>query len=132
MKCAPSLVARFAMVAVAPLLFGQVLFAQNEQPTLPSDVLGPQLIVWSQQQNPEPVVQSPAGAPVHRQPEMQIFTGRIVKGRTGYFLQLSSGRVYQLDNQEKWESYERKDVELTGTLDDSGLSIRVTGIHLVS
>jgi hypothetical protein len=136
MKCVPCLMAAAAMLAITPLLFAQTLRAQNEQPTLPSDFLGPQLIVWSQQQEPQPVLQSTVDAPAHRQPEVRTFTGRIVKGRTGYFLQLSNGLVYQLvyqlENEPKWERYESKEVELTGTRDDRGSCIHVTGIHLHS
>jgi hypothetical protein len=136
MKRGPSLIATFVMSAIAPLLL-----AQNEQPTLPSDILGPRLIMWSQQQEPQPLLQTPASVPSHRQPELRTFTGRMIKGRAGYLLQQSlsgsSDVIYQLDNNQSdnqglWEHYEGKEVVLTGTLDDSGRGIQVTGIHLRS
>jgi hypothetical protein len=132
MKRASGLIATASMFAITPLLLAQSVFAQNEPPTLPSDILGPQLIVWSQQQNPEPVLQSSVSEPARRPPEVRTFTGRIMKGHAGYFLQLSSDVIYQLDNRELCASYERKVVEVIGTQDKSGGSIRVASIHLIS
>jgi hypothetical protein len=89
-------------------------------PVLPSDILGPQLIAWSQLQKPEPVPQPlpPPDRPVQQpnqhaeqqpanpqaqpqQPATQTFTGTIVKDGSRYILKVSSRNVYQLDDQEK-------------------------------
>ncbi|MFZ0957943.1 MAG: hypothetical protein WAN60_16485 [Candidatus Sulfotelmatobacter sp.] len=97
MKRETSLFSALAFLLVtAPLMFTQGPQSQAG-PVLPSDILGPQLIVWSQAQKPQPVPQPlPAERPVpdqqpeqpspvqnpparQQQPTAQKFTGTIVK-----------------------------------------------------
>jgi hypothetical protein len=120
-------------------------------PVLPSDILGPQLIAWSQLQKPEPVPQPlpPLDRPVQQpnqhaeqqpanpqaqpqQPATQTFTGTIVKDGSRYILKVSSRNVYQLDDQEKVQRYEGKQVKIEGTLDANGNSLHITNIELLS
>ncbi|MGA7928909.1 MAG: hypothetical protein WCA20_23295 [Candidatus Sulfotelmatobacter sp.] len=112
----------FLLGAVPPML------AQNLQgqpsPALPSDILGPQLIAWSQLQKPQPVPQplpppdrpisqpaqqtQPTNPPAQeQQPVAQTFKGTIVvKDGSRYVLKVSSNNAYQLDDQEKAKQYE--------------------------
>ena len=132
-------------------------FAQNRQgqasPALPSDILGPQLIAWSQLQKPQPIPQPllpperpvqhsdpqpgqqppPAvNPPAQQPPAAQTFTGTIVADGVRYVLKVSSNSVYQLDDQERAKRYEGKQVKIVGTLDATGNSLHITSIELVS
>jgi hypothetical protein len=58
------------------LMLTAVVFAQEPQthpsPTIPGSVLGPQLIVWSQTQKPQPLLQPlPPPSQPEQQPEQQ-------------------------------------------------------------
>jgi hypothetical protein len=142
---------------LAALLFlpGSValMIAQSVQsqasPVLPSDILGPQLIAWSQVQKPQPVPQplppperpipqtdqqaQPANPPAQeQQPVAQTFTGTIVKDGGRFVLKISSNNAYQLDDQEKAKPYEGKQVKIGGTLDANGSSLHIISIELVS
>jgi hypothetical protein len=117
------LAATLGLFALTPFLF---LFAQEARPTLPSDILGPQLIAWSQQQKPQPVAE-----PLLDPTNLRTFTGTIVKVHNQYVLQVSSD-VYQLDGQETARAFEGKEVKLTGTLDESTRWIHVTSVRLNS
>ncbi|HWW13382.1 MAG TPA: DUF5818 domain-containing protein [Candidatus Dormibacteraeota bacterium] len=118
-------------------------------PVLPSDILGPQLIAWSQLQKPQPVPQplppperpipqtgqqaQPANPPAQPQPPAaQTFTGTIVKDGSRYVLKVSSNSAYQLDDQEKAKQYEGKQVKISGTPDANGNSLHILSIELVS
>jgi hypothetical protein len=141
---------------LAALLFlpGSValMIAQSVQsqasPVLPSDILGPQLIAWSQVQKPQPVPQplppperpipqtaqqaQPSNPPAQPQPPAaQTFTGTIAKDGSRYVL-ISSNIAYQLDDQEKAKQYEGKQVKIGGTLDANGGSLHIISIELVS
>jgi Protein of unknown function (DUF5818) len=132
-----------------------VMCAQDSRsPGLPPDILGPQLIAWSQLQKPEPVPQPlpPPDRPVQQPdqqtdqrptqpanpqaqpqpPAAQTFTGTILKDGSRYILKVSSKNVYQLDDQEKAKRYEGKQVKIEGTLDATGNSVHITSIELLS
>ncbi len=138
----------FLLVTV-PLMFTQDPRNQPS-PALPSDILGPQLIVWSQTQKPRPVPQplpaaerpipdqqseqpSPADNLPERQqqPTAQKFTGTIVNNSGVYSLKFSSNNAYPLDDQEKSKSYDGKQVIIGGTLDANGRSLHVIDIKLL-
>ena len=136
-----------------PLMCGQDLRSQPS-PVPPSDILGPQLIAWSQFQKPEPVPQPlpPPDRPVQQPdqttgqqpapsaksqvqpqpPAAQTFTGTIVKDAGRYILKVSTTSVYQLDDQEKAKQYEGKQVKIEGTLDTNGNNLHITSIELLS
>jgi hypothetical protein len=80
--------------AIAPLMLAQDP-QSHPSPVLPSNILGPQLIVWSQLQKPEPL-----------RPAVRTFTGTIVNDRGKYVLKITSGSAYQLDDQQKARQYE--------------------------
>ena len=144
-----------SLLATLILLLGTVppMSAQDLQgqlsPALPSDILGPQLIAWSQLQKPQPVPQPlpPPDRPISQpdqqtqptnplaqelQPVAQTFKGTIVKDGSRYVLKVSSNSEYQLDDQEKAKQYEGKQVKIGGTLDANGSSLHIFSIELVS
>jgi hypothetical protein len=133
--------------------FVSLMIAQGVQsqpsPVLPSDILGPQLIAWSQLQKPQPVPQpllpperpisqaaqqvQPANPSAQPQPPAaQAFTGTIVKDGSRYVLKVSNNTAYQLDDQEKAKQYEGKQVKISGTPNANGSSLHIIGIELVS
>jgi hypothetical protein len=138
------------LLAVSPLVFAQDAAPQSKPP-LPPDVLGPQLVAWSQLQKPRPVPQPlpppdqpsqqqspapPAGSQAQpaQQPEppAQAFTGMIVKNGGKYVLKMSDGSTYQIDDQEKARPYEAKQVKIAGSLDVKTNLLHVVSIELVS
>jgi hypothetical protein len=120
-----------------------------QSPVLPLNILGPQLIVWSQLQKPQPVPQPlPAAdrdtqrpdsqpaptqvAPPQQQPPLQTFVGTIVKDGSRYVLQASGKNVYPLDDQDKARQYEGKQVRIAGILDAHENSLHIASIELIS
>jgi hypothetical protein len=128
-----------------------LVVAQDPQtqpaPALPSSILGPQLVAWSQLQKPQPAPQPlpPPDRPVP-QPEQQqrnspaqqqppaalTLMGTIVKDGTRYVLKVSSNSAYQLDDQDAVKQYEGKQVRIAGSLDGDGKVLHITSIELVS
>lgn len=113
--------------------------SHNSDPTTPSEILGPQLIAWSQVQRPQPLSQpTPSPSPVSQQhgqaqtPAAQTFTGTIMKDGDKYILKSAGTNVYELDDQERARQYEGKQVKVVGTLDASGNSLHVSSIELLS
>ncbi len=149
-------VATAAMLALSPLAFSQDAPKQSS-PVLPAEIVGPQLIMWSEFQKPQPIPQpvpppekpdqqqadqqpsqqqpgqpEPAtGSQAQSQPSAQTFTGTIVKDGDKYVLRSSDGTVYQVDDQDNVKRYEGKRVKITGSLDKSNL-LRITDIQLAS
>ena len=136
-------------LAVCPLVSSQELQSQPS-PLLPSEILGPQLIAWSQLQKPQPVQQplpqsaaqkaaeqtgqtaTASDAQQWHSPAAQSLTGIIMKDGDRYVLNVSDSSTYQLDDQEKAKEYEGKQVKVAGTLDSSGSSLHVVSIELIS
>jgi hypothetical protein len=128
------------------------VFAQDPQtqlrPALPSDILGPQLIVWSHLQKPQPLPQplpppdrpiqqqdqqsANSPAPQEQQPVAATFMGTIIKDGSKYVLKVSSNKAYQLDDQDRAKQYEGKQVKIAGTLNADGQSLHITSIELLS
>jgi Protein of unknown function (DUF5818) len=106
--------------AIAPLMLAQDP-QSRPSPVLPSNILGPQLIVWSQLQKPEPL-----------RPAVRMFTGTIVNDRGKYVLKITSGSAYQLDDQQKARQYDGREVKLVGTLDENQRSVNIVSIELIS
>ena len=147
MKPETSRLATLVFVLVTlPLMFGQGPQPQP-RPALPPDILGPQLIAWSQLQKPQPLPQPlpPPDRPIQQtdqqpanpqaqqeQPAAPTFMGTIIKNGTRYVLKVSSNSWYQLDDQDRAKQYEGKQVKITGTLDAGGKSLHITSIELVS
>jgi Protein of unknown function (DUF5818) len=138
------------LLVLAAALFGQEPQIQPS-PTLPAGILGPQLIVWSQAQRPQPVPQplpppdrpieqpdqQAAGQPPNppaqqQQPGAQTFTGTVAKDGDAYILKVSTNGTYQLDDQDRAKQYEGKQVKVAGTLDTNGHSLHIISIELIS
>jgi len=134
------------LLVTLPLMFAQDPQTQP-RPTLPSDILGPQLIAWSQLQKPQPVPQlllqpdrpvqqpdvQPANPPAKQErPAAPTFKGTIIKNGTRYLLKVSSNSAYQVDDQDRPKQYEGKQVKIAGTLDADAKSLHITSIELVS
>lgn len=126
-----------------------LMLAQDPQtqpsPALPSSILGPQLIAWSQLQKPRPVPQPlpPPDQPIPQadqqtpnppaqQPAALTLMGTIVKDGARYVLKVSSNTAFQLDDQDKVSQYEGKQVRIAGRLDADGKVLHITSIELVS
>jgi hypothetical protein len=135
--------------ATLPALQGQEPKGQLNPVPPPSEILGPQLVAWSQLQKPQPIpqpvhspggpsqqpeqlpVQSASPTPQPPSPAAQTFTGTIVKDGDKYILK-ASGNVYELDDQERAKQYEGKQVKIAGTLGATGNTLHVTSIELLS
>ncbi len=147
MKRETGLLAAVFVLAFAPLMPGQDLSIQPS-PLLPSEILGPQLIAWSQVQKPLPVAEAllssrsaeqeqgqstaPPAKEQTQSPATQTLTGTIVKDGSIYVLKDSSGTAYQLDDQDRAMKYEGKQVKIAGVLDAKGNSFHIISIELVS
>ncbi len=112
------------------------MFAQGVQaepaPALPSGVLGPDLIAWSQMQTPRPVPQPlpPDQNPrAQQQPTAETFAGTIVKVGASYFLKVRDVITYRLDDQGQSRQYEGKQVRLLGNLNANRNSLQVVSIQ---
>lgn len=129
------------------LILAGSMFAQGVQsepaPALPSSVLGPDLIAWSQMQTPRPVPQPlpPDQNPrAPQQPATETFTGTIAKVDVSYVLKLANGLTYRLEyqndnqngHQNHGKQYEGKQVRLTGVLNANQSSIQLFSIQLIS
>ena len=144
MKRPTGLIATLGLLSISSFFVAQDL--QSPLPPSSSDILGPDLIAWSQQQTPHPVPQ-PLPDPPQQQPEKQpstanqdgqqpalrTFAGTIVKDSNNkkYVLKVSGDNVYQIDDQQKASQYEGREVKLVGTLDEKSGTIRVTSIELI-
>jgi len=116
-----SLLTTFGVLsAIASLMLAQDL-QSHPSPVLPSNILGPQLIVWSQLQKPQPL-----------QPAARMFTGTIVKDRGKYVLKVANGSAYQLDDQQEAGQYDGREVKLVGTMDENQHNVNVVSIELIS
>jgi DNA-nicking Smr family endonuclease len=119
-------------------------------PAVPSQVVGPQLIAWSQLQRPQPISQSlfPSeqtdqqndertvsqnqNAQNQQESSAQVFTGTIVKDESRYVLKAADGASYQLDDQEKAKRYEGKQVKIVGSINAHGTTLHIDSIELLS
>ena len=130
----------FLLVTVSPMFSQDV--KGKPSPALPSQILGPQLIAWSQVQEPQPLTEPARRAdqqsaqtpqePPQQQPAAQTLTGTIIKDGNRYVLKVSNGTAYQLDDQDRAREYEGKQVKVAGTLDAKGNSFHINSIELIS
>ncbi len=135
------------LVVSLPLMLAQDPQTQPS-PVLPSSILGPQLIAWSQLQKPQPAPQplpppdrsmpqpsqQQPNPPAQQQepPRALTLMGTIVKDGATYVLKVSSNSAYQLDDQDAVKQYEGKQVKIGGSLNADGKVLHVTSIELVS
>jgi hypothetical protein len=123
-------------VALGMFAVSGIAAAQDlASPSLPasSDILGADLIAWSEQQRPQPVPPANALESQKQNPSaaaattLQSFRGRIARVRSGEIvLQISSSCVYRLDVQRAARLFEGKSVVVVGTVVDGGV------LHVVS
>jgi hypothetical protein len=123
-------------VALGMFAVSGIAAAQDlASPSLPasSDILGADLIAWSEQQRPQPVPPANALESQKQNPSaaaattLQSFRGRIARVRSGEIvLQISSNCVYRLDVQRAARLFEGKSVVVVGTVVDGGR------LHVVS
>jgi hypothetical protein len=134
MKRETALLVLALAVALAFLSAIAPLCAQNKQSQtdreLPSDILGPQLIAWSQLQSPQPLQQTRATQ--QEKPASQTFTGTIMKDGSTYILKVSANTAYPLAEQQKARPYEGKQVRISGVLDANGENLHILSIEPVS
>ena len=103
-----------AMVIAGFCQIGQAATAQNQNPTNSASV---------QDQMQQPDAQKPAA-------ETKTFAGKIVKHGNMLVLTDAEGKTtYKLDDQQKAKDFVNKDVKVTGVLDASTGTIRVTAIE---
>ena len=136
-----SLAALVFLLATVPPIFSQDLKGKPS-PALPSQILGPQLIAWSQVQEPQPLTEpvrradqqsaQTAQEPPQQQPAAQTLTGTIIKDGNRYVLKVSNGTAYQLDDQDRAREFEGKQVKVAGTLDAKENSFHINSIELIS
>ncbi|MFZ0806542.1 MAG: DUF5818 domain-containing protein [Candidatus Sulfotelmatobacter sp.] len=134
--------------------------AQARSEQLPQ-ILGPQLIAWSELQKPQPVPtplppperadqpsnqtqtqpgdssaqpssSQPTDSDAQQHASTQNFTGTIVRNGKEYMLKMSDRSAYQLDDPEKAKPYEGKQVKVAGKLDPKSNVLHVLGIELMS
>lgn len=115
-------------------LAGISLYAQQDPAAQTPPATPPQ----EQQQTPPPDQQSQptsqeqtSQSPAAQQP--QIFSGKIVKSHGMAVLRdEATSTDYKLDNEDQAKQYMGKNVRVTGTLDPSTNTIRVTNIEMSS
>jgi hypothetical protein len=123
------------------------VLAQNSKNAKPDiGQPGTELIAWTQAQQPEPVLsaetsqqaepragaQQPSQQPasgqhddMQKQIATQTFAGTIMKSGNQYVLKTADNVTYQLDDQARAKKYEGKQVQVTGSLDETSGTIRV-------
>src|SRR5437868_4235155 len=130
-----------AGILLAVVFLGIPLVAQQQKPP------NPQLPDPNQTQQPAATPESSQGAPAPQNQAsldanatgkassqtQQSFNGKIVKSKDQLVLKDStSNMTYKLDRQDLASQYENKDVKITGTLDSSDNTIRVSTIEPTS
>ncbi|MFY9841551.1 MAG: hypothetical protein WA718_08200 [Terriglobales bacterium] len=103
-----------------------------------SNIFGPDLVAWSEQQKPQPVPPAlPTNPPA--QPAMRTLTGRIISDHNRYVLMISSidivqlvvQPVVQLEDQQKAMQYDGREVKLRAMLSEDGRRVRVISFELI-
>jgi hypothetical protein len=123
-----------------------VLAQESKNPKPDGGQPGTELVAWTQAQQPEPVAssqpsqqaeprpgaQQPSQQPapgrhddLQKQNATQTFAGTIMKSGNQYVLKTADNVTYQLDDQARAQKYEGKQVQVTGSLDETSGTIRV-------
>jgi len=104
---------KLAMLVLALSLVSIPLYSSRQQDS-------------AQQPGQPPAAQS---SPVPGQ-QVQSFSGRIVKGKSGLALKdTASSTTYKLENEDQAKAFVGKDVTVTGTMDPTSKIIHVTSIE---
>lgn len=123
------------------LLIGARALAQQSAPQTPEDAYtSRELIAWSQLQVPQPTPeplpprearipqpeqprdeQPKSPADPHAQPEpLASYTGVVIRQSGRYFLCLANNTAYQLDVEDGFERYDKRNVTIIGSLSLNG------------
>jgi hypothetical protein len=123
---------------------------REPNPGLPSEILGPPLVAWSALQQPRPIPATFASADNSAAdiPAVQIqigqsdseptlssvqtFTGTIAKDGGRYLLKISDSAAYQVDNEEKLNSCEGRQVKIAGKLDAKNRVLHIANVEILS
>jgi hypothetical protein len=111
---------QFALSMMLPVMALTVALCLASQPTLAQSSSGSSPNATSQQQPMQPDTQTAASEP-------KTFTGKIVKAGNKFVLSVA-GTTYQIDDQQKAQDFVNKSVKVTGVLDASTGTIRVSAI----
>jgi hypothetical protein len=133
-----TVLAIFIFVATPLSLSHAQELQKDGKPALPSKVVGPQLIVWSQAQTPQPVPeplprptapeQRPTSKDVLSKNASQTFTGVVMNDRGRFVLKTPGNISYDLDDQQRVRWFEGKTVKLEGSLSSEAKTISITRI----
>jgi Protein of unknown function (DUF5818) len=99
--------------------------------TMPAFGQAPNKPMPDPQQQPQTQTQSTETSAGSQSAE-QSFQGKISESQGGYVLKDSTGTTYQLDDQKKAKDFSGQSVKVTGTLDSSSNTIRVSSISPAS
>ncbi len=137
---------RICALGAAMVALAMPAFSQQTNKQMPPD---PQ----TQQPSTQPSTSQPSTAPETQTPSTQTpstqtpssetssssapsaeqtFQGTISQSQSGYILKDSAGVTYQLDDQKKAKDFSGQNVKVTGTLDSSTNTIRVSAISPAS
>lgn len=124
-----------ALLMIAPIGFTQEAIQQSPQPV----AVGPYLIAWSEFQKPKPVLDLPAQSRGNHQEVQpitsvqltspQVFAGTITRDGDRYFLRLTGGLGYQIDDSDRARAYEGQSVKLVASMDESGAILHLVTIR---
>jgi hypothetical protein len=131
-----------SMISIAIASAGQT---SQAPPVPPLQILGPQLVAWSQLQQPQPLPERtllPSGPPIGqttshdttpiRQNAVLRLKGSIAQSNGHYLLKLANDIAIQLDDPENSSRYEGKQVRIGGILEANGEKLHVISIELDS
>ncbi len=133
------------VLSVGVCLAGRPMFAQT-QTTLAQPTFAQMFVETASDSSRDPATQQPMQTGDQNQNEdrnvdrsndqnaasVKTFGGKIVKAGTRLVLSDAGNKTtYQLDDQQKAHDFLNKSVKITGTLDASTGTIRVTAIELV-
>ena len=116
---------QFALSTVMALTAALCLASQ---PTLAQSASAPSRNPTTQQQPMQPDDQQAANANADSE---KIFSGKIMKSAGKLVLTTADKTTYQIDDQQKAQDFLNKSVKVTGVLDASTGTIRVTAIEPV-
>jgi hypothetical protein len=119
---------QFALSTMLPVMALTAALCLASQPTLAQSASAPSRNPTTQQQPMQPDDQQAANANADSE---KIFSGKIMKSAGKLVLTTADKTTYQIDDQQKAQDFLNKSVKVTGVLDASTGTIRVTAIEPV-
>ncbi|HMB83457.1 MAG TPA: DUF5818 domain-containing protein [Terriglobales bacterium] len=115
---------QFALSTMLPVMALTAALCFASQPTLAQSASDSSRNTTTQQQPTQPDTQNPATTASEK-----TFSGKIVKSGNKLVLTAADSKtIYQLDDQQKAQAFLNKSVKVTGVLDASTGTIRVSAI----